>query len=1699
LTDPYAGILDEVRISPVNFSSNWVWACYLNQASNAFFNGYGTVQTVTSGSDSPAVRNDPVTSVTTNSAMFNGTLTSTGSSACAVSVYWGTNASAWANTNWFNGGAVDPAWTNNTPFSTNVASGLNPNTLYYYTYAASNAAGTVAAGSPVAFITGEITVQATDASAAEWPQDPCTFTFYRPDWSTGVALTAYYTVGGTASNGVDYSSSNLTGSLTFPVGVSNVAITVAPYNDEDFTEPATDTVAVALAPGGYVIGSANSATATIVNRAYTVAYVATNGLSVAPYDSWLNAATNIQTAVDYAATNGIPVVQLTNHTYVIPGQIFVTNALTVRGSSRTNTVVRRATTGDAAPLHRIFYVDHAAAVVETLTAQDGHANNAVTRGGGFYLIKGLVRDCDIANSRGNGSHLGIGVYLAGSGAVLSNCVVHSCSGEQPTDTGGGVYIEAGALVTHCVLRNNYNARGIGGGAYVNGGTLRWSTVRNNSIMHNNGVGVYVANNAASLVEYCEVRDNTTPSTWWGSGVGVYMEGAGTVRNCLVARNRNDEVTGSASYGGGLYISANSVVENCTVVNNYSFTQGGGIYAAGGTIRNCIFDDNYSPLSPNARTNAGTYVTCLLPGGAPGTGNFDGSAGFVNAAAGDYHLSLLSKGLNAGTDQAWMDTATDLGGGARKLLGQSDIGAYETTNALTCAFSATPSVGVAPLTVNFTATVVGTNTNNLTYFWDFDGNGLWDDSGSDKQATSREYALGSYRPVLWVTNGVGESAIYTGQTAVIASALTLYVATNGTHTVPYDTWGKAATNVQAAIDAAADGARVVLSNGTYTLGAQIVVDKAITLESVNGATSTTLRCASRTYRVLKLDHTNAVVRGLTLDNGYAYELEGGVAVNRRGGGACVLAGRLLDCTVSNSKGSLNTTLGIGVYLHGVGAMASNCVVGSSVGENKPKGGGAYVNTGALMTHCTLRGYSGYTGSGADGAGAYVNGGTLRWCNIYGNSTFNDNGGVGVHVANNAAGLVEYCTITNNVVPSGWGGDGVGVYMAGAGTVRNCLVAMNKHDGSMGWTSRGGGLFINANSVVENCTVVNNNAFTEAGGIYTAGGTNRNCIFYGNTSPLSANARTNAGTYVTCLLPGGAPGTDNIDGSPTFMDAANRDFRLVPTSVGVNAGTDQSWMTGAVDLAGDPRVQLGRSDIGAYEAPATFTCSYTVNPRLGIAPFWAVFSGTATGDNTNGLTYYWDLDGNGTWEHSGADKQTVSNQYALGVYWPVLSVSNAASQGAVYTSTVPVVATLATVYVATNGSATSPYDTWGKAATNVQSAVDVAGDGVRVLVSNGTYTAGAYVTIMRPITLESLNGAAVTTLRCASRSYRVLKLNHTNAVVRGLTLDNGSAYELENGVTEVRRGGGAYIIAGTLADCTITNCFGTAAQGAGFYLASGLVTNCIVRNGVQNGGGAGDVRGIGGFVAGGEVVDCRFSGNTISANVSDNNWGGGLHVASGTVWRCVFYGNTLGYGRGAGLSMAGGLVDRCIVTNNLTQFGAEGGRGGGVYVGGGTLRNTLVKGNAAHASGGPAGGGLYQTGGQIENCTVVTNRATHATGTAGGLYATAGAVTNCIFAYNAAQGGAVADDVLVTGSATIGYSRARELTPGTNGNITDDPRFMGAATNNYTLASDSPCIDGGANQPWMDTAVDLAGTPRRAGRVDMGAYESRWTRGTVFKMR
>jgi predicted outer membrane repeat protein len=70
----------------------------------------------------------------------------------------------------------------------------------------------------------------------------------------------------------------------------------------------------------------------------------------------------------------------------------------------------------------------------------------------------------------------------------------------------------------------------------------------------------------------------------------------------------------------------------------------------------------------------------------------------------------------------------------------------------------------------------------------------------------------------------------------------------------------------------------------------------------------------------------------------------------------------------------------------------------------------------------------------------------------------------------------------------------------------------------------------------------------------------------------------------LPPGIACGPGLIIGSdPMFRDTTIDDYSLLPCSPLVNAGDNSVTTDLATDLAGNPRIQGGRVDIGAYEAP------------------------------------------------------------------------------------------------------------------------------------------------------------------------------------------------------------------------------------------------------------------------------------------------------------------------------------------------------------------------------------------------------------------------------------------------------------------------------------------------------------------------------------
>ncbi len=274
----FNGEIDEVRISKTGRSSNWIWNCWLNQASNSVFNAYDSAMY---NSFPFIIHAGAASNITLNSAMVSGTLLSTGASPCSVRVCLGnsdggTNASLWAMTNYFGTNlAVTPV-----TFSTNIT-GLNANTNYYYRFNAENTNGVSWAAYSGVFITGEINLNVVNTNLAEGQPDQAMITFSRPAAAAGSQLTVNYTLGGTAGNGLDYAA--LGGSIVMTAGATTTNIVITPIDDDTWMEN-DETVTVTLAPGGYMIGSQSNAAVTISDNDVSGAWLYRMRLTFSGYN-----------------------------------------------------------------------------------------------------------------------------------------------------------------------------------------------------------------------------------------------------------------------------------------------------------------------------------------------------------------------------------------------------------------------------------------------------------------------------------------------------------------------------------------------------------------------------------------------------------------------------------------------------------------------------------------------------------------------------------------------------------------------------------------------------------------------------------------------------------------------------------------------------------------------------------------------------------------------------------------------------------------------------------------------------------------------------------------------------------------------------------------------------------------------------------------------------------------------------------------------------------------------------------------------------------------------------------------------------------------------------------------------------------------------------------------------------------------------
>jgi hypothetical protein len=597
----------------------------------------------------------------------------------------------------------------------------------------------------------------------------------------------------------------------------------------------------------------------------------------------------------------------------------------------------------------------------------------------------------LTNGTAGGGNRG-GAWCASTNEQISNCLLTKNSAWD----GAGVC--AGTL-TNCAFSGNTATDSGGGAAFsvVNSGTFTGNTAGFSGW----GGGAY----------NCTVNNSTLSggSAGWNGGGAAFC----TLNNCALNNN-------SARYVGGGAV--NSALNNCTVTGN-KFTDasgyGGGVgwsfSAAATAVNNCIIYFNTDLYgSPNNVSGGGTLSYCCITPLAGGPGNFADDPQFVNYGGGDLHLATNSLCINTGTN-ALVASSTDLDGNPRLVAGFVDVGAYECQTVLPVpvapSFQATYSQVVTGFVVGFTGQIGGRPTSSR---WEFgDGTIISNQLPSVSHAWN---AAGNYSVALRAYNDSYPDGLPATLTIQVTAATANYVRQTNAHPMsPYATWATAATNIQAAVDAAYVGSTIWVSNGIYQTGGRIisggslsnrvVVTKPVAVRSVNGPDATFI-IGSRATAAANFGNN---VRCVYLAAGSA--LSGFTLTN---GGT-----RASGSTVSDTSGG-------GVYCEATSIVVSNCVIAGSFATNS--GGGIYYGT---LYNCKLT-----DNRATYGGGAY-------------NATLYDS-----LLANNSC---------NTNVYNSYGG---GIYN---GALNSCLLVSNL-------AYYGGGTY---NVTLNNCTLVNNRAITGGG--------------------------------------------------------------------------------------------------------------------------------------------------------------------------------------------------------------------------------------------------------------------------------------------------------------------------------------------------------------------------------------------------------------------------------------------------------------------------------------------------------------------------------------------------------------------------------------------------------------------------------------------
>ncbi|MBN1674759.1 MAG: hypothetical protein JXR37_27185 [Kiritimatiellae bacterium] len=968
----------------------------------------------------------------------------------------------------------------------------------------------------------------------------------------------------------------------------------------------------------------------------------------------------------------------------------------------------------------------------------------------------------------------------------------------------------------------------------------------------------------------------------------------------------------------------------------------------------------------------------------------------------------------------------------------------------------------------------------------------------------------------------------------------YVSLAGNHVAPYTNWVDAATNIQAAVDAAEAGDSVTVTDGVYAVSAPVTITTNVVLTGLNGADFTAVD-GQGIVRCCEVSG-GGIIDGCTFTNGSAAQ----------GGGVSCLGGMLRNCRV---VGNGSDEVGGGVYVNG--GVVTNCTVdgnrawGSDLGQG---GGGIYIEAGSVED-CLIAFNTAQNGCGGGAAGnMYGGGGLLSGCVISNNMAGLDGGG-------------GFCISATNCVfvKNDTSGNGGGALMAGLGCLVDCRIAENICGPC------GGGLYMMANAVARDCTVERNSSGQHGGGIYLEAGSVEDCLIAFNTAQngsgggAAGNMYSGGGLLSGCVISNNMAG---LDGGGGFCISATNCVFVKNDVIGNGGGVFMGGSGG-----GDPPCLV---DCRIAENICGLCGGGLYMMSDGIARDCSVEWNTSSGSE-------WWQGGGGVYLDGG----TVED--CLIAFNTAQNGSGGGAGGNTCGGEPPLNGCVISNNMARDGAG----GCWISATNCVFVKNDASGNGggvwmgaqgggsdclldCQIIENSGVCGGGLYMEldgVVRDCTVEWNTSSGSDWWQGGGGVY----LN--GGTVEDCLIAFNGAQNCGGGAAANTYGGGP-----PLNGCVISNNMADLDGGGGCWISA---TNCVFvgNQAGANGGGGGAFLGGGG---GGEppyLLDCRIEGNsagrgggvqmftvgivrdcTVESNVSTGaggeQGGGGFYLGEGTVENCLIAGNWAQNGCGGGVAGHPGsqspLISTCVISNNWAdQHGGGGswisatnclfvsnqggasyggggvqvgggwggglpciadcriisnscGRGGGVEImSGGIVRDCLLEGNVAIGSSiDQGGGGVYLDTGRVLNCLISGNSAANSDG--GGVLGNAwwsgdAIVESCTIVGNAggmegnegvwSAGGLSIAGCVVWSNTVFGVdpsnvwnSCVQDWSGGGSGILTNDPLFVDAGAGDYRLRLASPCIDAGANADWMQAACDLDGNPRVLnGTVDMGAYE------------